>query len=106
MAFVRLTVGDQSSAEFDQLRRTVNALLLMLESASASVTAAATAENILKAWAEGITAGRDTNPGSVALVVPTNVEIVGLRPMNRHPARAGSALGTQLTAMTSDDAAK
>jgi len=106
MAFVRLTVGDQSSAEFDQLRRTVNALLLMLESAADSITATATAEDVLNAWAAEVTAGRDTNPGAIANVVSTGVEIVGLRPMNRHPARAGAALGTQLKAMTSDDAAK
>jgi hypothetical protein len=106
MAFVRLTLGDQSSAEFDQLRRTVNALLLMLETSEANLTAGASAADILNAWADAVRTGLDSNPASIANITPTNVEVVGLRPMNRHPGRPGFAVGEQLKSMTSDDASK
>lgn len=104
MAFVRLIVGDQSSAEVDQLRRTTNSLLQMLESAEASLTAGASAEDVLNAWADAVRTGTDDNPESIANVVSTSLEIVGLRPMNRHPARPGSVAQTK--AMVLDDGAK
>lgn len=104
MAFVRLVVGDQSSAEFDQLRRTVNTLLQMLESAETSLTAGASAEDVLNAWADAVRTGTDNNPAAIANVSDTGLEIVGLRPMNRHPARPGSV--GQTKAMTLDDGAK
>ena len=104
MAFVRLTVGDQSSAEIDQLRRTVNTLLQMLETAEGSLTAGASAADVLNAWADAVRTGTDDNPLAIANVVSTSLEIVGLRPMNRHPARPGSV--NQTKAMTLDDGAK
>ncbi len=104
MAFVRLVVGDQSSAEVDQLRRTVNTLLQMLETAEASLTAGATAADVLNSWADAVRTGTDNNSASIANVTSTSLEIVGLRPMNRHPARPGH-IG-QTKAMELDDGAK
>lgn len=87
---IRKINGDQHSAEFDQLRRTVNNLLRMLEGAEASLAAGATAEAVLQAWADGVRDGADTNPDAETDVVGTAVPLVGLKPTNgggtpRHP---------------------
>lgn len=96
MAKKRLVLGDQSSAEIDQIRYTLNNLLKVLETAAASITAGASAEDVLNALSAGIAAGADTNPNAVANVVSTGLELVGVQPMNAHPARAGFKPGTQL----------
>lgn len=101
MAFVRIVTGDLPSAEKDQLRRTVNTLLQMLETAEASLTAGASAEDILNAWADAVRTGRDNNPASIANVVSTGLEVVGVRGTAQHPPRPGS--DGQLKAMTLDD---
>jgi len=103
MAKARLIRGDQSSAEFDQLRKTVNALLLILENAGNAVTGGATAGAALQAVAEGITAGADTNPQARASYTGTGVEIVGLKPTAKHPDRPGFVAGTQLTTLSATD---
>ena len=92
MARARLVVSDTSSEEVDQLRRTVNTLLLMIESAEASIAATATAEEVLGAWADAVRTGFDNNPDSVDHVVPTNREIVGIKPTPKHPQRPKGAL--------------
>ena len=89
---IRKIIGDQSSAEFDQLRRTSNNLLRMLEGAEASLAAGADAEAVLQAWADAIRDGVDANNDSETNVVATNVPIVGLKPINggglpRHPSQ-------------------
>ena len=86
----RHVVSDTSSAEVDHLRRTVNTLLLMLETAEASLTAGATAEDVLNAWADAVRTALDNNPASIANVVSTSLPIQGLRPTPRHPRRARS----------------
>lgn len=98
MAKKRLVVGDQSSAEIDQLRKTVNNLLKILENAGASITATCTAEEVILAIAAAVTTGVDDNAGTVgsADYVSSNLELVGVQPMNAHPGRPGSAVGTQL----------
>lgn len=97
MARCRLVVGDQSSAEVDQLRRTVNALLLVLQRAGENVTAGTSAEAVLESIAAGIAAGADTDPaGDLTFGTPTNVELVGLKVMNAHPKRPGSRQGSQV----------
>jgi len=63
MAKKRLVVGDQSSAEVDQLRKTVNNLLKILENAGASITATCTAEEVILAIAAAVTTGLDNNAG-------------------------------------------
>lgn len=102
---VRLVVGDQSSAEIDQMRRTQNALLLVLENlAGTTFTALA---DFQEALANTLSTGLDsdfttaTNSDSYS---GTGVELVGLRPMNRHPSRPGAATGTQLKTGSADDA--
>lgn len=87
---IRKINADQHSAEFDQVRRTQNNLLRMLEGAAASLTAGASAEDVLNAWADGIAVGTDSNPAPIANVVATNASVVGLKPTNgggnpRHP---------------------
>lgn len=98
MAKKRLVVGDQSSAEVDQLRKTVNNLLKILENAGASITATCTAEEVILAIAAAVTTGLDNNAGTVgsADYVSSNLELVGVQPMNAHPSRPGAAIGTQL----------
>jgi len=105
MAFVRLIQGDQSSAEFDQLRRTSNALLLVLENLAG--TTFTTLADLQEALANTLSTGTDsdfTTGTSADSYVGTGVELVGLRPMNRHPARPGSV--GQTKAMVTDDGAK
>ncbi len=87
MARARLVISDVSSEEVDQLRRTVNTLILMLETAEASITAGASAAEVLGAWADGVRTGTDDNPDSVSNVVSTGREIVGLKPTPTHPRR-------------------
>ncbi len=89
MAFARLIVEDQSSATFDQVRKTVNTLVFMLETANVSITAGATAEQVLQAWAAGISNGVDNNPAGTANIVSTNREIVCIKPYIRYPNRPG-----------------
>ena len=102
MAFVRLVVGDQSSAEVDQLRRTSNALIQVLANlADATFT---TLADFQEALANTISTGVDgdfTTVTSANSYVGTGLELVGLRPMNRHPRRPGGV--GQTVAMTVED---
>ena len=88
MAKARVVIGDTGSQEVAQLSRTVNTLLLMIESAAASITATASAEDVLNAWAAGVAAGLDNNPGAIANVVSTGREVVGLKATPLQPRRA------------------
>jgi hypothetical protein len=90
MAQVRLVVGDQSSAEVDQLRRTVNALLLVLENLSGTTFTALA--DFQEALANSISTGTDgdfTTATNSDSYTGTGVELVGLRVMNPHPPRPG-----------------
>ena len=98
MAKARLVVADQHSAELDQIRRTVNAILLMIEGAEASLTAGASAENVLNAWADGVGVGVDSNPSGISNVVATNVELVGIKPTPLHPRHPRGALRSMAAA--------
>lgn len=101
--YVRLVVGDQSSAEVDQMRRTSNALLLVLENLAG--TTFTTLADFQEALANTLTTGVDSNfttGTSADAYVGTGVELVGVRPMNRHPARPGSV--EQLKAGSANDA--
>lgn len=109
MALVRLVVGDQSSVEVDQLRKTVNALLLVLQRAGENVAAGDTAEDVLQSISEGIAVGVDSDPATTLVSgSATGLELVGLRPMNRHPRRPGLVPGdtASLRTMEDDDAQK
>lgn len=85
MALSRPVVADSGSNEVAELRRTVNSLLLMLETAAASITAGASAEDVLTAWAEGIAAGSDSNPSAIADIVSTGRELAGQTPIPNVP---------------------
>lgn len=102
---VRRLVADQSSAEVDQLRRSLNALLLVLENlAGTSFTALA---DLQEALANTLAGGLDadfTTATNADSYVGTGVELVGLRPTPKHPSRAGMAKGEHLVAGEADDA--
>lgn len=87
MARAVVVVADTGSQEVDELRRTVNTLLLMLETAAASITAGASAEDVLNAWSAAVTTGVDNNPGSIADVVSTHREVRGVKVLPPHPRR-------------------
>lgn len=76
MAVARVVVADVGSQELESIRRTLNTVLFMMETAGASITATATAEEVLSAWSAGISAGIDSNPAATANIVSTN------RPIN------------------------
>jgi hypothetical protein len=99
MARARLVVSDVSSEEVDQLRRTVNTLLLMLETAEASITAGASAEDVLNAWADAVRTATDDNPESIANITSTGREVVGLKPTPTLPRRVRQ----ELRDMVADD---
>lgn len=92
MANARPVIADTNSQEVAELRRTVNSLLLMLETAAASITAGATAAQVLSAWSAGITAGRDSNPAGTANIVSSGREIVGVSSLPNIPPTAQRAL--------------
>lgn len=105
MAKVRLVVGDQSSAEFDQARRAVNSLLLFLENVAG--TTFTTLADMQEVIANTLSTGVDsslTTAASADDYVGTGVEVAGLRTMNRHPARPGAKAGTQLRDASVEDA--
>lgn len=109
MALVRLVVGDQSSVEVDQLRKTVNALLLVLQRAGENIVAGDTAEAVLQSISEGIAVGSDSDPEATLVSgTATGLELVGLRVMNRHPRRPGMVPGSveNIKSMDDDDAQK
>lgn len=87
MARARIVVSDTSSEEVDALRRTVNTLILMIETAEASITATASAEDVLNAWADAVRTGVDDNPESIANIVSTGRPLEGIRPTPKHPRR-------------------
>lgn len=107
MAKVRLVVGDQSSAETDQLRKTVNGLLLVLENLAGSTFT--TLADFQEALENSLSTGLDsdfTTATSADSYTGTGAELVGLRPMNRHPRRPGLVVGENLKPASVDDANK
>jgi hypothetical protein len=101
MARARLVIADTSSEEIDQMRRTMHGILHMLESAEASLTAGASAEDVLNAFADAVRTGTDDNPESIANIVPSERELVGVRPQPLHPRRRGPA--DHVAMATTDD---
>ena len=97
----RLIVADQSSQEFDHMRRSYNALLLILEDLGARLTAeVATAPSaadleiisVFQSISDGIRDGVDNDPdGELGVAGTTGLAIEGLRPTPRHPRRARGA---------------
>lgn len=87
MAKARKVVGDINSAELDHLKRQFNTLLLMIETAATSLTAGASAADVLNVWSAAISTGVDNNPNSVANVTSTGREIEGIWSTPKHPDR-------------------
>lgn len=105
MANVRLVVGDQSSAEVDQMRKSLNGLITVLENiAGTTFTAVADLQEALANTLEtGVDSDFTTATNSDAYV-GSGAEIVGVRPMNRHPRRPGFVPGAvNVKSMTLDD---
>lgn len=100
MAKARVVVSDVSSEEVDELRRCVHSLLHMMETAAASITATATAEQVLSVWSAAIASGVDNNPNAVANVVSSGREIVGVYPSRKLPPRRRS---TKLVTLEASD---
>lgn len=92
MAQVRVLVsGDQFSAEVDQLRRTVNGLLLVLENLAG--TTFTTLADLQEALENTLSTGADsdfTTATSADSYVGTGAEMVGLRVRAQHPPRVSS----------------
>lgn len=90
MARARLVVADTNSEEIDQMRRTLNNLLVALEQAGANIVAGDTAEVVLQSLGEGIAAGADTDPQTTLVSgTASGVELVGMKPTPLHPRRRG-----------------
>lgn len=87
MAKARKVVNDQNSAVVDHLVTTVNNLLLMIETASTSLTAGASAADVLNAWSAAVNTGTDNNPNSIANVSTTNLAIEGMWATPKMPRR-------------------
>jgi hypothetical protein len=87
MAKARVVVADTGSQEVAELRRTVNHLLLMLETMKASLAAGVTANNVLTAISDAIITGTDNNSGAVASLVTSGREIKGSVLKNRRGAQ-------------------
>lgn len=105
MAKVREIVADAPSREVEQLRKTVNALLLMLENlAGTSFTAVADLQEALE---NSISTGVDgdfTTATNSDSYVGTGVEIVGLKRSPDAPRSKGLRPGDHLSEATADDA--
>ena len=88
MAIARQVIADTGSNEVAELRLALNTLILMLETAGASITAGATADEVLSAWSAGIAAGKDNNPAGTPNIVSTGREIAGVSPSPNVPLTA------------------
>lgn len=87
MAKARVVVGDQNSAEFDELRRSFNSLLVVLENICAEVVATTlTAEEGLEALDAALSTGVDSS-GTPAAHVGTGRQVVGVKPQVLAPPR-------------------
>jgi len=80
MARCTVIVSDLGSVQVNNLIANVNTLILMLETAGASITAGATAAQVLQAWSAGIAVGKDSNPAATANIVSTGRPILGIKP--------------------------
>ena len=104
MAKVRTVVGDQSSAEIDQLRDSVNGILAMLENLAGSTFTEVA--DLQEALANSIALGVDadfTTTTSTDSYVGSGAEVVGARVMNAHPRRPGFVKAQNLKEMKKSD---
>lgn len=92
MARARSVVSDQSSAEFDELRKQFNGLLVVLENIATSVDAGSiTADEAFTVLKTVLNGGSDISQenvdGGSNDYVGTNREIVGVKATPQHPRR-------------------
>lgn len=84
-AKARVVIADQNSAEFDALRRSFNALLLVLENVAAEHAAGTTTSaEAMSALSAALSTGIDS---SAAPHVGTGRLVYGVAPSPLHPAR-------------------
>ena len=100
MARGKVIPGDLEQ-KVNELTKTVHSLLHMLESAAASVTATATAEQILTAWSDAVRTGVDNNPSAIANISSTGRAVTGVISKSNGPRSAAS-----VTLSTLDKASK
>lgn len=102
MAKARVVIGDQNSAEFDELRRSFNSLLIVLQNICAEVEATTlTAEEGFEALGAALAAGVDAS-GSPAGHVGTGRQVVGVKATPTIPQRRAEDVH-KLVEMTAAD---
>ena len=87
MAKVQKVIGDQNSQEFDELRRSFNTLLAVLENLGANLVSATPVESG-GALQDALVSGVDDNPNTISNVVVTGLPIHGIDSTPKHPRRA------------------
>lgn len=97
MAKARRVIADQSSEEFDQLRRSVNTILVVLQNVAAEVDAGnITADEAFTALYSTLSTGLDSTIANIDSGANTytglGVTIEGLIPSPKHPRRVRFAL--------------
>lgn len=102
MAKARVVISDQNSAEFDELRRSYNSLLLILENICAEVTATTlTAAQGFEALDAALSTGVDSS-GTPSPHVGTGRQLVGLKGSPVRPLRKAED-ATKLVEMAAAD---
>lgn len=87
MAKARVVIGDQNSAEFDELRRSYNSLLLVLENIASQVSdSTLTAEEGFTALAAALRTGVDAGDDPAGYV-GTQRQVVGVKSTPTIPLR-------------------
>lgn len=104
MAKARLVVADQNSAELDQIRRGLNALMVVLENVASEVDAGnITADEAFTALLTTLSTGLDSTiasiDGGANTYTGTEREVVGCRPTPLHPKQVRGSLRS----MSKDD---
>ena len=104
MAKARLVVADQNSAELDQLRRSFNSLMVVLENCASEVDAGnITADEAFTALATTLSTGTDATiasiDGGANTYTGTARELLGVKPTPLHPRQVRG----ETRDMTADD---
>lgn len=92
MAKARKVIADQNSAEFDALRRSVHAILVVLQNVAGAVDAGdITADEAFTVLYTTISAGLDADialvDGGLNNYAGTNIAVEGIHPTPKHPRR-------------------
>jgi hypothetical protein len=101
MALGKVIPGDLEQRVIE-LTKTVHSLLHMIETAKASVTATATAEQILSAWSDAVNTGADTNPSNTANISSSGRPILGVISKSPMPRESVVTTKTSLDKLSKD----